>query len=137
MDMIRQSVKGVCSTEASLQIPSEHLQPYQKFFEDLDNANIVPDHEVELVDFEHQEIGHIYHDPITSYMEEFFFSEYPLVPKVSGLVHGPRVLCCKDQVGIQHIFPMQVIFLIWMQNIKRAELLEKLLDWLHWHYCII
>jgi len=95
MDMIRQSATGVCSVEVSFQNPPEHLQPYQEFFEDLDSINIVPNHEVELVEFEHQEIGHVYHDPVVIYMEEFFFLEYPLIPKIYGIVHRPKALCCK------------------------------------------
>jgi hypothetical protein len=99
IDMIRQSTSWSFSTEVSLQSPPEHLQPYHKFFEDLDNIHIVPNHEVESVELEHQEIGDVYHDPVVVYMEDFFFSEYPLIPKVSGIVHRPRALCCKDRVG--------------------------------------
>ena len=87
--------------------------------------------------FEYQEIGHVYHDPIAVYMEEVFFLEFPLIPKVSVIFHSPRALCCEDQVGNPFMFPMQVIFLILVKNSERAELLEQLLDWMHWHYCII
>ena len=66
------------STEVLLQIPSEHLQPYEEFFEDLDDINIVPNHEVELVEFEHQKIGHVYYDPIAIYMEELIFFRIPI-----------------------------------------------------------
>jgi hypothetical protein len=78
IDMIRQSTSLSFSAEVSLQIPSEHLQPYQEFFEDLDNINIVPNHEVELVEFKHQEIGHVYYDPIVVYMEELFVFRIPI-----------------------------------------------------------
>jgi hypothetical protein len=135
--MIKKSASWSFSVEVSLQSQPKHLQPYQEFFEDLDNINIVPNHEVELVEFEHREIGYVYHDPVVVYMEEFFFSEYPLIPKVSGIVHRPRVLCCKDHVGNQYVLPVQVLFLILIENIEREELLEKLLHWLHWHYYII
>jgi hypothetical protein len=64
IDMIRQSTPLSFSAEVSLQIPSENLQPYQEFFEDLDSIDTVPDHVVDLVKFEHQEIGHVYYDPI-------------------------------------------------------------------------
>ena len=70
-------------------------------------------------------------------MEELFFSEFPLIPKVSVIVHTPRALCCEDQVGNQSMLPMQVLFLILDKNSEREELLEQLFDWLHWHYCII
>ena len=135
--MIRQSTSLSFSVEVSLQSPPEHLQPYQKKIEDLDNINIVPYHEVELVEFEHNEIGHVYHDPIAIYMEEFFFSEYPLIPKVSGIVHSYRTSCCEDQDRKQFMMPMQVLFMILFENIEREELLEQLLDSLHLHYCII
>lgn len=94
-------------------------------------------HGVEMDKFEYQEIGHVYHDSIVVYMEEIFFSEYPLIPKVYGIVLSPRTLCCEDQDGNQLMMPMQVSFLILFENIERAYLLEQLLDWLHWHYCII
>jgi hypothetical protein len=55
--MISQSTSLSFSAGVSLQIPSEHLHPYQEFFEDLDNINIVPNHEVELVEFEYQGMG--------------------------------------------------------------------------------
>ena len=90
-----------------------------------------------MVEFEHQEIGQVYHDLVAVYMEEFFFSEYPLIPKVSGIVHKPRDLCCKYQTRDQLVFPVHVLFLILLENIEREELLEKLLHWIHWHYCII
>ena len=130
IDMIRQSTSW-SFLEVTLQIPPEHLQPYQEFFEDLDNINIVPNHEVELVDFEHHEMGHVYHDLVVAYMEKVFFSEYPLVPKVSGIVHKPRILCCKDHVGNQYGLLVQVLFLIFIENTKREKLLEQFLDWLH------
>jgi hypothetical protein len=104
---------------------------------DTDGICALSDHGVEMDKFEYQEIGHVYHDPIAVYMEELFFSEYPLIPKVSGIVHSPRTLCCEDQDGKQFMMPMQVLFLILIENIEREELLEQLLDWLHWHYCII
>jgi hypothetical protein len=68
---------------------------------------------------------------------EKLFSEYPLIPKFLELSTVFRILCCEDQDGKQFMMPMQVLFLILIENIERAELLEQLLDWLHWHYCII
>ena len=112
MDMIRQSAIGVCSAKVSFQNPPKHLQPYQEFFEDLDNINIVPNHEVEFVEFEHQEIGHVYYDPIVVYMEELLFSKFPSIPKVSRIVHSIRTLCCEDQDVKKFIMPMQVLFMI-------------------------
>jgi len=99
--------------------------------EDAKNIATTSNHEVELVKFEYLVISQVYHDLVAVYMEEFFFSEYPLIPKVSGIVHRPRALCCKDQTGDQLVLPVQVLFLILIENIERAELVEKLLDWLH------
>ena len=53
IDMIRKSVAGVCSTEASFQNPSENLQPCQEVHEDANNITTTSNHEVELVNFEH------------------------------------------------------------------------------------
>jgi hypothetical protein len=109
-DMIRQSTSSLCSTEVSFQSPSEKLQPCQEVHEDVNSITTTSNHEVELVKFEHQEIGHVYYDPIAVYMEELFFSEFPLIPKVSVIVHSPRALCCEDQVGNQLCCPCKFYF---------------------------
>jgi hypothetical protein len=72
MDMIRQSATGVCSAEASFQNPSEKLQPCQEVHEDANNITTTSNHEVELVEFEHQEIGQVYHDPSSCLYGEVF-----------------------------------------------------------------
>jgi len=43
--------------------------------EDVNNITTSSNHEVELVKFEHQEIGQVYIDPIDIYMEKFFITE--------------------------------------------------------------
>ena len=66
---------------------------------DTDGICALWDHRFEMYKFEYQGIGHVYHDPIAIYMEELFFSEFPLIPKVSMIVHSPKALCCVDRVG--------------------------------------
>jgi hypothetical protein len=46
MDMIRQSTSLSFSAEASLQNPSEQLQPCQEMHEDENNIDTVPKHEL-------------------------------------------------------------------------------------------
>jgi hypothetical protein len=48
---------------------------------DIDSICTLPGHGFEVVEFEYQEIGHVYHDPIAIYMEDFFFSEFKLIPE--------------------------------------------------------
>jgi hypothetical protein len=135
--MVRQSFSWFDSTTTSSQSSLENLQTNQNLHNDTDGICVLSGHGLKMDKFEYQEIGHVYHDPIVVYMEELFFSECPLIPKVSVIVHSPRALCCEDQVGNQSMFPMQVLFLILVKNSEREELLEQLLDWMHWHYCII
>jgi hypothetical protein len=99
--------------------------------EESNRITTTSNHKTELVKFEYPVIDHIYNDPITIYMEELLFSEYPLIPKVSGIVHSPRTFCCKDQDGKKFMMPIQVLFLILIVNIERVESLEQLLDWMH------
>lgn len=136
MDMIRQSTPLSFSAEVSLQISSNKMQTCFELFEDIESTCAIPGHEVKLTNSEYQIIGHVYHDPIAIYMEELFFSKCPLIPKVYVIVHSPRDLCCEDQVGNHSMLLMQVLFPILVKNSERAELLEKLLDWLHWHFSI-
>ena len=77
----------------------EKPQINQHVKNDTDGICALSDHGVEMDKFEYQEIGHVYHDPIAVYMEELFFSKYPLIPKVFGIVHNPITLCCEDQDG--------------------------------------
>jgi hypothetical protein len=76
------------------------LHPCQEVHEDVNNINTVPNHEIELVEFEHQEIGHVYYDPIVVYMEELLFSEFPLIPKVFGIVTVPELCVVKIRMEI-------------------------------------
>jgi hypothetical protein len=137
IDMIRQSVTGVCSAEASFQNPSEKLQPCLEVHEDANNITTTSNHEVELVKFEYPVIGQVYLDPVAIYMEKLFITGPQCIPSIFVMCRVYQAPCDEDQDGKHFMMPMQVLFLILFENIERAELLEKLLDWLHWHYCII
>jgi hypothetical protein len=70
IDMIKQSVTGVCSAEVTLQIPSEQLQPCQEMHEDEDNIDTVPE-----MPSKNQGTCHFYLDLVATYMENFFTVE--------------------------------------------------------------
>jgi hypothetical protein len=137
IDMIRQSTPLSFSAEVSLQSPSENLQPYQEIFEDLDSIDTVLDHVVDLAEFKNQGTSQFYLDPIATYMEKFCTTEPQPISGITFGLHDCKGLGCKDQDGKQFMMPMQVLFLILIENIERVEIVEQFLDWLHWHYCII
>jgi hypothetical protein len=136
MDMIRQSAIWVCLAEVSFQNPSENLHPCQEVHEDANSITTATNHEVELVKFEYPVIGHVYYDPIAVYMEGLLFSEYPLIPKVCRIVHCPRILCCEYKYGKQFMMLMQTLVLMLIKNSEKTKLLDRLLDWNHWHFSI-
>jgi hypothetical protein len=103
------------------------LQPYQEFFEDLDNIDTVLDHVANLDKFKNQETYQFYLDPIATYMEKFFTAEPQSISGITFGLQDCRGLYCKDQDGKQFMMPMQVLFLILFENIEREELLEQLL----------
>ena len=105
--------------------------------EDENSTTTTSNHEVELVQFEYPVIGQVYLDPVAIYMEKLLIIEPQCIPIIYVICHVYQALCNENEDGNHFIMPMQVLFLILFENIERAELLEKLLDWLHWHYCII
>jgi hypothetical protein len=126
-----------CSAGVSLQSSSENLQLNQKLYDDIDSICAIPNYDLEFVEyFEHQEIGHVYHDPIAIYMEEFFTSEFQSISSASFVFYGSKALCCEDQTDNQFLVPLQALVLSFVKNSERAELLDQLLDWLHWHFSI-
>jgi hypothetical protein len=147
MDMIRQSATGVCSTEVSFQNPSENLQPCQEVHEDANSTTIASNHEVELVKFEYQGTGQFYLDPIVTYMEKFFTREPQSISGITLVLQDCRGLCCKDQSCFQQ-WPLhfavlnlwtkgQVAFFTMLTSSQAVHWSQQLLDWLHWHFCII
>ena len=108
----------------SFQIPSEKLHPCQEVHEDANNITTTSNHEVELVKFEYPVIGQVYLDPVTIYMEKLFITKPQCIPSIYVICHVYQAPCCKDWVGKQYVFPVQVLFLILIKNIERVELVE-------------
>jgi hypothetical protein len=141
-DMIRQSTIGVCSVEASFQKPSEKLQPCQEMHEDENNIDTVLE-----MPSKNQGTCHFYLDPIATYMEDFFTVE-PQSISGSTFVHQVcRGLYGKYQTCFQQ-WPFRFAVLsLWakgqaalftvLMSSQTVLWSQKLLDWLHWHYCII
>ena len=73
-DLIRHSVAWSGLGEVSLQNSYQNLQSNQNLHDDTNNKNTVINYDLELAEFEYQGIGHVFHDPITIYMEELFTS---------------------------------------------------------------
>jgi hypothetical protein len=94
--MVKQSFLCFDSTTVFSQNSLEKPQINQHVQNDTNGICTLSDHGVEMDKFEYQEVGHVYYDPIVVYMEELFFSEYPLILKVSGIVLSHRTLCCED-----------------------------------------
>jgi hypothetical protein len=73
IDLIMQLTSWSCLAGASLQSSSENLQLNHKLYDDIDSICAIPNYDLEFDEnFEHQEIVHVYHDPIAIYMEDFF-----------------------------------------------------------------
>jgi hypothetical protein len=137
IDMIRQSTTGMCSAKVSFQNPPEHLQPCREVHDVANSITTTLNHEVELVKFEYPLIGQVYLDPVAIYMEKLFITEPQCIPDISVICHVYQDPCNEYQDENHFMMPTQVLFLILIKNIERVELVEQLLDWLHWHYCII
>jgi hypothetical protein len=97
IDMIKQSVTGVCSAKASFQNPSERLQPCQEMHEDENNIVTVPEHLAYLEESKNQGTCHFYLDPITTYMENFLTVEPPSFSDITFVLQDCQGLYDKDQ----------------------------------------
>jgi hypothetical protein len=147
IDMIRQATSLSFSAEVTLQNPSEKLQPCQEVHEDANSTTIASNHEVELVKFEYQGTGQFYLDPIVTYMEKFFTGEPQSISGITLVLQDCRGLCCKDQSCFQQ-WPLhfavlnlwtkgQAAFFTVLTSSQAVLWSQQLLDWLHWHFCII
>ena len=104
-------------------------------------------HEVEFVKFEYQGTGQFYLDPIATYMEKVFTGEPQYIPGINLVLWDCRGLCCKDQSCFQQQTLCFVVLSLWAKG--QAALFtvltssqtvlwsQQLLDWMHWHFCII
>ena len=100
-------------------------------YDDIDNICAIPNHDLKFVEyFEHQEIGHVYHDPIAIYMEEFFILGFQLISSASFVSHGFKALYYKSQADNQFQGPLLELVLKMVRNSERGELVDQPLDWL-------
>jgi hypothetical protein len=136
IDMIRQSTSLSFSVGVSLQISSEHLQPYPEFFEDLDNINIVPNHEVELVEFEYQGMGQVYLDPMAIYMDKFVTTEPQSISNISFVFQIYQALCGKDQANNYSQVPLIDLVLSFVKKSEGVKVLYPIFEWLYWIFHI-
>jgi hypothetical protein len=113
------------------------LQPCQEVHEDAKIVTTTSNHEVELVNFEYPVIGQVYLDPMDIYIEKLFITEPQCIHGIFVICHVYQAPCNEYQDENHFMMPRQVLFLILIKNIERVEIVEQLLDWLHWHYCII
>ena len=70
---------------------------------------------------ENQEIGHVFHDPITIYMEEFFITGGS---SASHIFYDLIALCCQDRNYNQFLVPLQALILIFVKNSEGAKVLD-------------
>ena len=92
--------------------------------ENENNITTTSNHEVELVKFEYLVIGQVYLDPMPIYMEKWFITKPQCTPSIYVICHVYQAPCDEYQDGNHFMMPMQVLFLILIENNERAELLE-------------
>jgi hypothetical protein len=140
--MIRQSTSLSFSAEVTLQSPSEQLQPCQEMHEDENNIDTVPE-----LPSKNQGTCHFYLDPIATYMENFFTVEPQSISGSTFVLQDCRGLYGKYQSRFQQ-WPFHFAVLSRWEKGQAALFTvltssqtvlwsQQLLDWLHWHYCII
>ena len=140
--MLGQSATGVCSAEVTLQSPSEQLQPCQEMHEDENNIDTVPE-----LPSKNQGTCHFYFDPVATYMENFFTVEPQSISDITFVLQDCRGLCCKDQSCLQQRPLHFAVLNLWAKghaalftDLTSSQTVlwsQQLLDWLHWHFCII
>jgi hypothetical protein len=142
IDMLGQSATGVCSAEVTLQSPSEQLQPCLEMHEDEDNIDTVPE-----LPSKNQGTCHFYLDPVATYMENFITVEPQSFSDITFVFQDCRGLYDKDQSCFGQWFFHFAVLSRWAKGqaalfavLTRSQAInwsQKLLDWLHWHFCII
>jgi hypothetical protein len=147
IDMIRQSASLSFPAEVTLQSPSEQLQPCQEMHEDENNIDTVPEHVAYLAESKNQGTCHFYLDPIDTYMENFFTVEPQSISDSTFVLQDCRGLYGKYQSRFQQ-WPLhfavlslwakgQAVLFTVLTSSQTVLWSQQLLDWLHWHYCII
>ena len=90
-----------------------------------------------LFEVENQRIGQTYTDPVAAYMDKFFNAGYFSVADVFPVVEVDQILCKGKQGGSYSQARVTCLLLSLPADGERTEPLNQLLDWLHWHFCII
>ena len=92
--------------------------------------------DAELFEVENQNMGQTYTDPVATYMEKFFNTEYFSVAGVFPIVWVDQILCKGKQGGSYSQARVTDLFLSFITDSERTEPLNQLLDWIHWHFSI-
>ena len=110
--------------------------------EDEDNIDTVPE-----LPSKNQGTCHFYLDPIATYMENFFTVEPQSISDITFVLKYCQGLCYKDQSCFQQWSLHFAVLNLWEKGqaalftvltISQAvHWSQQLLDWLHWHFCII
>ena len=115
--------------------------------EDENNIDTVPKHVTHLDESKNQGTGHFYLKSIVTYMDKFFTADPQSISGITFVLQYCRGLCCKDQSCFQqrplHFAVLnlwakgQATFFTVLTSIQAVHWSQQLLDWLHWHFCII
>ena len=103
----------------------------------MENTFAVPSYEVGSIGSAYSEIGQLYPDPVAIYIQKLFITKPPYLFSIFVVVQVYQAPCNEDQVGNFYQKPLTILFLSLVKNNERTKLLEQLLAWLYWHYCII
>ena len=137
IDMVRQSDSLSFAAEASFQKPSEYPQSNEEVSKDTEFIVEKSSLDAELFEVKNQNMGQTYIDPVAAYMEKFFNTGYFSVADVFSVVEVDQILCKGKQGGSYSQARVTDLFLSLLADGERTEPLNQLLDWLHWHFCII
>jgi hypothetical protein len=105
-------------------------------YDDTNSICEISSRSLKLAEFECQGIGHVYHDPIAIHIKEFFTSEFKSNSSTSYVFHSSNTVCYEDQIENQFMVPLQALVLMFIKNNEGVQLLNQLLDWLHWNFVI-
>jgi hypothetical protein len=115
MDMIKQCAPLFGLVEVSTQNSSDKIQACSELLEDMESTSAVPGYEVELVESKYPEIGHVYLDPMTIYMEKFFITKSQYISFVFQVHLAP---CKEDHAGNIYQIPLTGLFMSWCKEMK-------------------
>ena len=113
------------------------MQTCFDLFEDMENICAIPCYEVGSIGSEYSEIGQVYFDPVAIYIEKLFITRPSYLSNIFVVVQVYQAPCKEYQVENSYQIPLAGLFLSLLKNSERARLLEQLLAWLHYNYCII